>query len=380
MNNPHQLISNPGDFGRNKIKSGLSVFTFLFLFTAFSGCSQSNSATHSDGLKENSGPDGSIGAMAADSNWTTRVEKTNEEWKKILSPEIYYITREQGTEKPFSSPLYENHEKGLFICICCNNPLFSSDTKFESGTGWPSYFAPYSTKSVKVADDNSHGMARDEVACARCDAHLGHVFDDGPKPTGLRYCMDGLALQFIKYVPPGKMATATFAAGCFWCEENIFENVIGVKDVISGYAGGKEKKPTYESVGSGRTGHAEAFEFAYDSSVISYPQLLKVYFASQDPTQVNGQGPDHGTQYRSVVFYRNEAEKKMVEDYILALNNSGKYSSPIATEVLPFTQFWIAEEYHQDYIKHHPENPYVQHESIPRFNRTKERVPEFFNK
>jgi methionine-S-sulfoxide reductase len=177
-----------------------------------------------------------------------------------------------------------------------------------------------------------------------------------------------------------KFKKATFAAGCFWCEEHVFDNIIGVINVVSGYAGGTSKSPSYEEVGSGKTDHAESFELEYDPSMISFASLLKVFFASQDPTQVNGQGPDHGRQYRSIVFYRNEEEKKLTMDYINELNASGKYSKLIATEVMPYTIFWIAEDYHQDYIQHHPENPYVQQESLPRYKRTKERVPEFFKK
>jgi peptide-methionine (S)-S-oxide reductase len=173
-----------------------------------------------------------------------------------------------------------------------------------------------------------------------------------------------------------KYKKATFAAGCFWCEEGVFESVKGVSEVISGYAGGDKQNPTYEEVGSGSTGHAESVEIYYDSAVVDYKSLLRVFFASQDPTQVNGQGPDWGTQYRSIVFYRNEKEKQLTEQYISELNASGKYSKPIATQVVPYKKFWQAEDYHQNYIDHHPENPYVQHESIPRLIKTQKQVPD----
>lgn len=173
-----------------------------------------------------------------------------------------------------------------------------------------------------------------------------------------------------------KYSQATFAGGCFWCEETVFESVKGVKEVISGYAGGTEQNPTYEEVGRGSTGHAETVNIYYDSTEVSYATLLKVYFASEDPTQVNGQGPDEGTQYRSIVFYRNDKEKSETENYIKELNASKKYDGPIAAQVVPFVKFWDAEDYHQNYIVNNPDVPYVRMESIPRIRRFQKQFPE----
>ena len=177
-----------------------------------------------------------------------------------------------------------------------------------------------------------------------------------------------VAANFEKDTPPAdlsKYSQATFAAGCFWHEETLFESIKGVADGVSGYAGGTTRNPTYEDVETGTTGHAETVNVYYDTTAISYATLLQVYFESmEDPTQVNGQGPDEGTQYRSIVFYRNDKEKQMAQLWIDKLNKSGKYSRPIAVELLPYTIFWQAEGYHQHYINTHSDEPYVSNVSI----------------
>jgi peptide-methionine (S)-S-oxide reductase len=173
-----------------------------------------------------------------------------------------------------------------------------------------------------------------------------------------------------------KYSQATFAAGCFWHEEALFESIKGVKEAVSGYAGGSTNNPTYESIETGKTGHAETVNVYYDPAVIAYPELLKVYFSAQDPTQVNGQGPDHGTQYRSIVFYRTNQEKQLIQNYIKNLQNSGKYSDPIAAQVVQFSKFWEAERYHQNYIEHNPGTRYVQLVSIPEIKKLQKQYPQ----
>jgi peptide-methionine (S)-S-oxide reductase len=197
--------------------------------------------------------------------------------------------------------------------------------------------------------------------------------------TGFTSCAQNSQSKPIKTVAPkdlSKYSKATFAAGCFWHEEALFECVKGVAEAVSGYAGGATKNPTYESIETGSTGHAETVMVYYDPSVISYGTLLKVYFAGQDPTQVNGQGPDLGTQYRSIAFYNNDSERKQIEDYIKQMNASGKYNAPIAAQVMPFTKFWVAEDYHQDYIAHNPDGGYVQNVSIPEIRHFQKEYPE----
>lgn len=166
-----------------------SLIIFLGMSVAFGACGQSNSQelplAHAKGATQ--------GFPKPE-----KVIKTDAEWKKILTPEQYHVTREKGTERAGTSKLLRNKGEGVYQCVSCSLPLFESTTKFESGTGWPSFFAPINQKNVVVALDNTYGMTRDEVVCARCDAHLGHVFDDGPNPTGLRYCMNGVALKFVK--------------------------------------------------------------------------------------------------------------------------------------------------------------------------------------
>lgn len=174
----------------------------------------------------------------------------------------------------------------------------------------------------------------------------------------------------------GKEAVATFAEGCFWHTEIVFQSLEGVRDAVSGYAGGSDDSPDYEKVSSGETGHAETVNVYYDPSKISFETLVKAFLASHDPTQVNGQGNDIGTQYRSIAFYRNDEEKKIIEAEITRLADSKKYSAKIVTEVKPFTKFYPAEDYHQEYILHHPDNPYVRHVSIPDFERFRQEFKE----
>ena len=170
------------------------------------------------------------------------------------------------------------------------------------------------------------------------------------------------------------LSKAYFASGCFWCVEAIYESVEGVEEVISGYSGGHTDNPTYEASNTGRTGHAEAVEVIYDPQIVSFETLVDVYFGSQNPTQVNSQGPDKGSQYRSIIFYQNQKQKDIITEKKAAL--AKKLNKPIAAEVYPFQKFWEAEDYHQDYEKRNPNNSYIRNVSIPRLKRFQEKFPE----
>ena len=282
-----------------------------------------------------------------------KVVKSEEAWKAQLTPEQFAITREQGTEPPFANAFYNNHKEGTYFCVDCGLPLFRSEAKFDSGTGWPSFFEPIAPENVSSTSDSTLGISRTEVHCPRCDAHLGHVFEDGPKPTGLRYCIDSASLSFREKGMKTQREKVLFGAGCFWGSEETFAKVKGVTNTRVGYSGGMTKDPSYEEVCTHTTGHAEVVEVEYDPAKISFADLLAVFWENHDPTTYNRQGPDVGSQYRSAIFFTTPEQEAIARASAEHLAKSGKLSGPISTEIALAAPFYPAEEYHQKYFAKH---------------------------
>lgn len=272
-----------------------------------------------------------------------------------LTPEEEKVILHKGTERPFTGEYLNNKATGTYHCKRCNAPLYRSGDKFDSHCGWPSFDDEIEGAIDRVPDADGH---RTEIVCHRCGAHLGHVFlGEGLTPKQIRHCVNSISLNFVPDEPE-KLATAYFASGCFWGTEYFFMKAPGVRQTAVGFMGGYVDNPTYRQVCEKNTGHFETTEVTYDPQKTSYEDLIRLFFETHDFTQVDGQGPDIGPQYRSCIFYSNEAEKAIAEKYINLLTGKGYR---VATLLKPVSTFWKAENYHQQYYEHKGGKPYCHH-------------------
>lgn len=292
-----------------------------------------------------------------------------------LSEDEKRVIQGKGTERPFTGRYWNYTADGLYRCRQCGAPLYKSADKFASDCGWPSFDQeiPGAIKRVPDADGR-----RTEIVCAKCSAHLGHVFEgEGLTPKNVRHCVNSASLSFLAAgeIPATTQTTQTrpateeaiFAGGCFWGVEHHFQQTPGVISAVSGYTGGSVPNPTYKQVCTGLTGHAEAVLVTYDPSKVSYEKLARLFFEIHDPTTLDSQGPDFGTQYRSAIFYKSDDQKKTALKLIDQLKAKGY---DVVTQVLPAKEFYAAEDYHQDYLDKHPERPSC-HIPVKRFDLPK---------
>jgi peptide methionine sulfoxide reductase msrA/msrB len=361
------------------------------------------------------GPGGEKTPASGTAKRPTFSKPSEVELRKRLSPMQYEVTQNDATERAFSNPYWDSHDDGLYVDIVSGEPLFASRDKFDSGTGWPSFTRPIEAGRVVEKVDSKYGMQRREARSVAGKSHLGHVFDDGPRPTRQRYCINSASLRFVpvakleaegygawraavtgvaadvQVTTAGKASAAAdgdkdptdnacavpkkgepvgcetsfeeivLAGGCFWGVEELLRGIPGVIETEVGYAGGATAKPTYDEVKRGTTGHAESVRIVFDPKKLSLQVLLRDwFFRIHDPTTKNRQGNDVGSQYRSAIFLTDEKQRDVAEAAVQAASKSGRWSKPIVTEIVKSKGFTAAEGYHQDYLQLHP-NGYTCH-------------------
>ncbi|MBN1170009.1 bifunctional methionine sulfoxide reductase B/A protein [Candidatus Micrarchaeota archaeon] len=268
----------------------------------------------------------------------------------------------KGTEPPFSGEYNDHFEAGTYLCKRCDAPLYLSDDKFRSSCGWPSFDDAIQGAVKRIPDPDG---TRTEIQCARCGAHLGHVFKgENLTQKNLRHCVNSVSLKFI---PKSDICSIILGGGCFWCIEAVFKIVPGVLSVTPGYAGGTTENPTYEQLCTGKTGHAEVVEVKYNPNRLSLEKIAEVFFAAHDPTTLNRQGNDVGTQYRSIILYNSKEQKNVLEKLIKEIR--ADYEAPIVTELVPLEAFYPAEDYHKDYFEKNPQQTYCQVVIAPKINK-----------
>ena len=310
------------------------------------------------------------------------IEQDRSKSGKHLVPQdpklVREITKQNGTEPAFRNAYWDNDRPGLYVDPHDATALFASIHKYDSASGWPSFFKSINDKNIECREDNRLGMKRIEVRSHSSDSHLGHLFEDGPLPTGKRYCINSAALRFVPqedlsaegyrdYLPlfmdnPQELpqdnplfSLAIFAGGCFWCTESAFASLAGVVRVLSGYTGGAVENPGYEEVSRGQTGHYEAIMILYQPGVIRYETLLNIFWRQIDPTDREGQFYDRGSQYRTAIFYRSQAERQLAAESKGQLQASKVFGDrQIVTQIAPAAPFYLAEDYHQNYSAKEP--------------------------
>lgn len=269
-----------------------------------------------------------------------------------LTPQEESVILHKGTEFPGTGSLLNNKAKGLYICKQCDAPLYTSESKFDSHCGWPAFDDEIEGAVKRVPDADGQ---RTEIVCANCGGHLGHVFlGEGYTLKNTRHCVNSVSMKFVP-LEDTDLRKAYFASGCFWGTEYYFQKLKGVKETNVGYMGGHVDSPTYKEVCTGTTGHLETIEIVYDPKEVSYDELVRYFFETHDFTQMDGQGPDIGSQYLSSIFYNDESEKEEAEKDMAILLQKGY---KVATSVQPVSKFWKAEDYHQQYYQNNGKVPY----------------------
>lgn len=282
-------------------------------------------------------------------------------WNK-LTPEETRVIVNKGTERPFSGEYVKTKDLGTYVCRRCGAALYRAEDKFDSDCGWPSFDAEVPGAVLRKTDADGQ---RTEILCTHCGGHLGHVFlGEKLTPKDTRHCVNSLSMRLVPLADSAnKFERAVFAGGCFWGVEYFLQQAKGVIRTTVGYTGGKTERPTYEQVCSHTTGHAEAVEVIFDPLATTFEAVARVFFETHDPSQVNGQGPDIGDQYRSGIFYTSTSQKETAEKLFKELQGKG---IKVVTRLEPAMTFWPAEAYHRDYYKKNGKTPYC-HRYVPRF-------------